>query len=302
MQILSSSSPALVVTSTLLWAALPALAQEPAVKLNAMTYKGCYSWAKSFDDEGPYEFQSSGYCQEQCAPQQKAVMGLAGGDHCWCGDELPPSSKKLSNSECDSPCKGFNKNFCGGNDRWSIYLTGTNNNVDEAKDDDDEDDNKDPNKRPQPRPTKAPAAGVPDGDRQVTSIITLGDQTQTVTRENPTATGVTSAPPSKESASRKPNTAGIAAGVVVGVVAIGAAIGAAFFILRRRKRRNIEQDYRRNAAANLGNGGKPGSASSISDSRLEPSVMMQRRMSDGSMADNQDYSRRILKVTNPDGT
>jgi cell wall integrity and stress response component len=31
-------------------------------------------------------------------------------------------------------------------------------------------------------------------------------------------------------------------------------------------------------------------------------VMMQRRMSDGSIADNQDYSRRILKVTNPDGS
>ena len=38
------------------------------------------------------------------------------------------------------------------------------------------------------------------------------------------------------------------------------------------------------------------SSTSVTDSRLEPSVMFQRRMSDGSIADNQDYSRRILKV------
>jgi len=37
------------------------------------------------------------------------------------------------------------------------------------------------------------------------------------------------------------------------------------------------------------------------DQRLDPVLLQQRRLSDGSIADNQDYSRRILKVTNPDG-
>jgi cell wall integrity and stress response component len=89
--------------------------------------------------------------------------------------------------------------------------------------------------------------------------------------------------------------AGIAAGVVVGIIVVGAIIGGAWFYLRARKRRAVEEEYRRNATINSFIA-KPGSASSISDSRLEPSVMMQRRMSDGSIADNQDYSRRILKV------
>ncbi|EDN92066.1 hypothetical protein SS1G_07928 [Sclerotinia sclerotiorum 1980 UF-70] len=39
------------------------------------------------------------------------------------------------------------------------------------------------------------------------------------------------------------------------------------------------------------------SGGSFTDTRLDP-TLANRRMSDGSIADNQDYSRRILKVTN----
>ena len=99
--------------------------------------------------------------------------------------------------------------------------------------------------------------------------------------------------------SRGPNTAGIAAGIVVGVIAIAGIVGTVFFVLRRRRNREIEEEHRRNAAVNaFMHGPKPPSSSggvSISDSRLDP-VMAQRRMSSGSIADNQDYSRRILRV------
>ena len=107
-----------------------------------------------------------------------------------------------------------------------------------------------------------------------------------------TVVGGSSASSSGKSGGSK---AGIAAGAVVGIIAIAAIIGGAWFYLRARKRRAVEEEYRRNATINSFIQ-KPGSTSSISDSRLEPSVMMQRRMSDGSIADNQDYSRRILKV------
>ena len=94
----------------------------------------------------------------------------------------------------------------------------------------------------------------------------------------------------------KPNTAGIAAGVVVGVVGLAAIIGGVWFFLRRRRQRQVEEDYRRNAAGvnDFINGGKT-SASSMNDSRIDPSFM-DRRQSNGSIADNEDYSRRILKV------
>lgn len=91
--------------------------------------------------------------------------------------------------------------------------------------------------------------------------------------------------------------------MVVSVVVVAAIIGAVFFVLRRRRNKEIEEEHRRNAAVNsFINGAKPPSSSggfSITDSRLDP-VMAQRRVSNGSIADDQDYSRRILRVS--DGT
>lgn len=105
-------------------------------------------------------------------------------------------------------------------------------------------------------------------------------------------------PTNTGSPSSSPNKAAIAAGVVVGLLAVIAAVSGGAFLYRRRQRnRQVEEEYRRNAAnSSFGAGSKPNSGSSFSDTRLDPTVMAQRRMSDGSIADNQDYSRRILKV------
>lgn len=67
---------------------------------------------------------------------------------------------------------------------------------------------------------------------------------------------------------------------------------------RRQRNRQVEEEYRRNAAASGFSAGSKthNSGSTFSDTRLDPTVIAQRRMSDGSIADDQDYSRRILKV------
>lgn len=91
-----------------------------------------------------------------------------------------------------------------------------------------------------------------------------------------------------------PNTAAIAAGVVVGVVGFCALVGAGFFLWRFRKRKSIEEEYRRNAA--IDQFGKPKSASTMSDSRFDGDFLAQRRQSNGSIDDDQDFSRRILQV------
>jgi cell wall integrity and stress response component len=76
--------------------------------------------------------------------------------------------------------------------------------------------------------------------------------------------------------------------------------GGAYLFIRNKRRREVEEEYKRNAAASqLSAGSKPplysGSISSLTDTRLDP-VKAQRRLTDGSIADNEDYSRRILKV------
>jgi cell wall integrity and stress response component len=96
----------------------------------------------------------------------------------------------------------------------------------------------------------------------------------------------------------KPNTIAIAVGVVVGLLALAAILLGVWLLMRRRRQKQAEDDYRRNAA-NVNafvNGGKlHTSNSSMNDSRLDPSFV-DRRQSNGSIADNEDYSRRILKV------
>lgn len=107
---------------------------------------------------------------------------------------------------------------------------------------------------------------------------------------------VTQAPESqgaetKEDDGGKSNTAAIAAGVVVGVVGFFALIGAAFFFYRFKKRK-ASGNYLNNGPIEHYN--KPMSTSS--NSRFDGDFMAQRRQSNGSIDDDQDFSRRILQV------
>jgi len=116
------------------------------------------------------------------------------------------------------------------------------------------------------------------------------------TTASPTTTGSSGAPQNESEPSGKSGKssggvgkAGAAAGAVVGVLfAIAIAVGT-FLFIRKQRRKKLEEEYRRSLAVREFHK-KP-----ETDLRLDP-VMLQRRMSDGSIADNQDYSRRILKV------
>ncbi|KAL8953606.1 MAG: hypothetical protein Q9222_000532 [Ikaeria aurantiellina] len=262
-------------------------------------------------------------------------MGLTLGSNCWCGDLLPATSSKVSDSQCSTSCQGFPDNKCGGSNAWSVSLTGLNNNVGSVQDSSSDSDSGSGSssnaasspapKATTPSPTPSPATTsttpTPPAKSKSTAAAVAVAQPESTKDKPPStvtraATVVVTAPGQTQpaaaasgthQASKGPNTAGIAAGVVVGVIVVCAFAGGLFFFLRNRKRRAAEEEYQRENANPFGAGaesitGPPASSCSMSDSRLEPSVMMQRRQSDGSIADNQDYSRRILKVTNPDGT
>lgn len=249
--------------------------------LNAMTDEGCYNTGEPLEDHGSYTFQTAGNCQPICVGLQKPVMALVNGSNCWCGDLLPPKAAKVDSSNCDTPCNGYNLANCGGNNFWAVSLTGLNHNSIANYD---------------PSAASSSAAAAASKTSVPAAVVTVGGSTVVITATGSAGTKGTNA------SSSSPNKAGIAAGVVVGVVALVGIIGGVFLFLRQKHRREVEEEYRRQAAVNsFVTGGKlHTSSSSMNDSRLDPEVMM-RRQSDGSIADNQDYSRRILKVTNPDG-
>jgi len=43
---------------------------------------------------------------------------------CWCGNQRPAKSAKVEDINCDSPCSGDSKQFCGGGWKMGIYSTG----------------------------------------------------------------------------------------------------------------------------------------------------------------------------------
>ncbi|KAI1377928.1 hypothetical protein F4677DRAFT_443846 [Hypoxylon crocopeplum] len=237
------------------------------------TVHGCYKSVGTMKSQGNIDFNTQGACNELCRNKKK-VAGASNSHECFCGDEYPNKADLVDDDQCTEPCPGFGDDACGGLDTYTVYNTGLRVTVGEA--------------------SEAGSSSTSSSGPAKTSSVADAPASTSDTIETVTASS------QPENTSSGPNVAGIAAGVVVGVVALSAIIGGVFFWMRRKRNAEIEEEHRRNAAVNAFiSGGKPPSSSgglSMSDSRLDP--VMNRRMSDGSIADNQDYSRRILRVTN----
>jgi cell wall integrity and stress response component len=264
---------AMVASLLILYAANTNAQSTCTVALKTMVDIGCFSSGGLLVDQGSYTYQTAGYCQCQCATLNKAVMATYKGSDCYCGDLLPPTDTAASNSSCNSPCQGYDTADCGGDGFWSVALTGIESDVGNAP--------------AGSGSSSAQSSQIPTVTQTAApSVITKAGQTIVVTASS-------SAHTSSGGGSSK---AGIAAGVVVGIIAIAAIVGGVYFFLRQRKRRAVEEEFRRNAAVSSG---KPKSeVSSTNDQRLDPNITaFHRRQSIGSIADERDFSRRILQVS-----
>ncbi|KAI1007117.1 hypothetical protein K3495_g1104 [Podosphaera aphanis] len=248
----------------------------------AVSSKGCFSSTTGLTLNGSQTFNSMGACSSVCLAIKAPVMAMQDSE-CYCGSKLPPTTSSVDDSKCSISCPGYPADTCGGSDAYSVYLTGISAAVGNA----DPQPNSDPSQSSPTSALKSSPTIAPSP-----SVVTVGGQTVVVTA-NPEIPKSSSA----SSSGDKPNKAGIAAGIIVGMLIVAAIIGGFILIARNRKRRAIEAEHRQAAAvSSFIDGGK--NMGPVSDTRLDPTVMASRRMSDGSIADDQDYSRRILKVTN----
>ncbi|KAF4241215.1 hypothetical protein CNMCM6457_006318 [Aspergillus fumigatiaffinis] len=231
---------------------------------------------------------SNGYCQQLCLKSNNnLVFALTKGSNCLCGNVLPAKSAKTADSDCNVKCAGWPDVMCGGASTFSVYLTGLSSNVPYYQDDDSS------------ASTNSSSTSTTNGGSTVTTgsqgqVVTQGEQTVVVTAASGNGVGATNGL-NEEEKKDGPNTAAIAAGVVVGVVGFCSLVGAGFFLWRFRKRTNVQPQYSNNAGATE-HFGKPVSQDSMSDSRFDGDFMAQRRQSNGSIDDDQDFSRRILQV------
>jgi len=246
------------------------------------TFIGCFKTGGDLEAAGERDiYQSSGACRLKCAPLGARYSGLTKKFYCYCGNELPPESDQIATSKCNLNCPGYPDDPCGSNTGdLTIFLTDPLD-VDERL--------YDPNK---PIPEETTSTTSSTSSVATSTVVQQGTTTVTSAPSETTTTTETEDDTKKES--NGVGKAGAAAGAVVGVlVAIAIGVGA-FLYIRKQRRQKVEEEYRRSLAV------REYQKKPEADLRLDP-VMLQRRMSDGSIADNQDYSRRILKVTNPDG-
>lgn len=195
-------------------------------------------------------------------------MALTGGSTCYCGDELPALDNEVDDSNCNSPCQGYDLETCGGIGYWQVFLTGLTGDV-----------------------TRAPNATTNSTSSSSSSSSTSAThQAETIV--------VTASATSKPSqvASPGPNKVGIAVGVVVGVIAIAAIAGGIVLYLKQKRRRELIEEHKAQAAVNSFVSSRL--SDTKSDARLDPSVASSyRRESIGSIADERDFSRKILQVS-----
>ncbi|KAI9670260.1 MAG: hypothetical protein M1831_006474 [Alyxoria varia] len=306
-----------------------------AAGLAAMTNKGCFSSAPGLTNQGSYEFQSSGYCQKLCTNKNKPVMALKNGDECYCGDLLPPSGDSAGKSDCDSPCSGYDQDNCGGSNAFQVALTGISSNVGSSQDggksgsksgeddsgdsDEGDDDGQElKNKRPALKslqevtisPSTITAGGSTIVQTQLVSTVTVAvSQDAANNVPTPTPTTAQSNQSNDDEGTSTGTKVGIAVGVVAGILVFAALVFAVWFFMKRRKTGASDHSTRPRRTTSVGSFAAAGTAPSgvkhgnrnigSSDSRLDNLMVEHRRLSDGSIADNEDYSRRILKVTNP---
>lgn len=268
--------------------AVAALLAAPGVRADSQTSQGCFKSLTGLIYNSTSIYNSKGYCGTQtCLVLGYEVFATGNKSMCYCSNTLPPKDTMVDDSLCNIKCPGYPDDYCGGGTSMvNVYLTGLTtaaNNADDSAAD---------------KSAVSSSASSTATSSSTASVVTQPGATVLVTSAPQPAVSSSAAPVS----SSGPSKGGIAAGVVVGLAAIAAISGGIFLFIRNRRRRQLEEEYRRNAAVSSFIAGKPptssGGASSFQDLRLDPAVMAQRRMSDGSIADNQDYSRRILKVTN----
>lgn len=225
----------------------------------------CYSNAGNLTENDTSTFQTDGLCQSTCAALALPVMAITGGSTCYCGEMIPPLDAQVASSNCDSPCGGYDQKTCGGIGYWQVYLTGL-------------------------------TGDVQTSPNATSSSSSSSSTSSSATHQASTVVVTAAASSDANSGGGGPNKVGIAVGVVVGVVALAGLIGGLIFYMKQRRRKEIEEEHKAAAAANAVRSDK----SSATDSRLDPSAFsdFSRRESIGSIADERDFSRRILQVSN----
>ncbi|CEJ90012.1 hypothetical protein VHEMI05823 [[Torrubiella] hemipterigena] len=288
--------------------------------VNAVDFTFC---AKTSPSSTPNDeqFQTNGLCSDNCGPKGFAYA-VTNYRNCWCTNDAPKQSDKISRSSCSQGCPGFPDELCGGSNAYSwIQLKGP---------------AQSPSITPSPSSTSSPSssrrpspssstASSPSSSSSSSSPKT--SQVATTDTNGQVSTVIITYYPSStsdhSSGGSDGNSGGLGTGAIVGIVVgiIGAILVIAgiilFMFLRKRKQQKEADAAAGSASGSRGRGSpsSPGSAGNRSsmlqiDPRMDPFnqglyARSGSAESVNTLHDDHDYSRRIqapkvLRATNPD--
>ncbi|QIX00369.1 hypothetical protein AMS68_005886 [Peltaster fructicola] len=239
-----------------------------SVNASSPTLKGCYSSSTGLSYADTYTYQSSGHCVPLCTSKGAAVVGLTNGSDCWCGDELPPVTSQADNSKCSTTCSGYNTEQCGASGYFTVWLTGTNNDVTNAAAVGGDSSSTSSSSSS----SSSSSTSTPTTTTTPTVITSISPGNTVVVTVSASATNTTSA-----SSGSGTSVAGVAAGVVIGVLAVAAIVGGILFWLRRRRRQRAEEDYKHSAqVSDFMRGGSERNRQQLATARCRIHVSTQR--------------------------
>ncbi|KAL4872451.1 hypothetical protein BDV12DRAFT_143574 [Aspergillus spectabilis] len=253
-------------------------------------------------------YQSNGNCEDHC---QGSAFAILQEKNCWCSDIAPNEDTNVDTSDCDDDCPGFPDDWCG-NATEGLYAyiqIGSPSGTASAS---------------STSSTKESTFTTSHTSTTTTSSTvteTHGNQVTTITVGDSAATSPADSSQELEDDGGSSISGGAIAGIVVGVVGGIALIVAAviFFLAKRRSRadedpqnkgsqmgyanaRGAFSDNHSHTLSN-GSGGTPQRMPTFTDNRLNTGTVLYPNgspQSEVSLHDNQDYSRPVLRLTNPD--
>ncbi|KAI1633978.1 hypothetical protein F4809DRAFT_551277 [Biscogniauxia mediterranea] len=268
-------------------------------------------------------YQSDGLCHDFCVDDY--AFAIVQDQDCWCSNYVPAESTQVDVDDCDTSCPGYPSDLCGGDGLWGYMSlnaepSGTTGASTSTATSTQKSSGTSTN-------TATPTVSV----ATVTAGGTISLQTVTV---QPTSTSDAGSGPDASSAgvtsSQHGLSTGAAVGIAVGVLAaivILGAIGVFFWLRRRRRQRERELvesqgSHRGSSAGMMGtpttamasvwdgenmSTGRRSSRLMPHDPRMDPySANIYTRFDNKSresintLQDNHDYSRKVLRTTNPD--
>ncbi|KAJ6022268.1 Carbohydrate-binding WSC subgroup [Penicillium herquei] len=255
-------------------------------------------------------YQSNGACESTCASY---ALGILQGKECWCSNVAPAADTRKKTAECDSGCPGYPSDSCGNSTMGVFaYVAIDDNSVTSTA-------------GGSSSTSSTSSSSSSSTDSTTTSahiaVTTSSDgEVKTITVSLPAATsGSTSAKGSSASDKSSSLSGGSIAGIVVGVIGGLALIAALVFLIffYRKRARSASpvpsQDMadRTSQGSSWSRGVFPGGAggsslgrkATFTDNRMKMDTALYhngRRDSSVSLQDNEDYSRPVLRLTNPD--